>query len=386
MAAPDLDALDADQMNATKLFECHDCNWFEVVDGQRQLLLSGKMEAAMVLHDGSALLLLNIGSSWVSDQAIKFVLTETTPSMRAGAVGIYMFPSEAGYFGLQFGRTVAEPKLASFEQLLRQFSTFTDAQQLVNAEGVEDVEDLTMDANYRIVNATSKSVSYVQKGTQLMTDSIHTLSSATSKAIKWGAEYAKKHIKSNEEELEVSDNVKWQAQKIKQAGGAAVTLSKSLVTGAIATASQLTHTMYESASSSGTGHRIERVMQDPKAQSAAKVAVVTADAAWQVYMAMAQASLQFCEDIADATADVVEHKYGEQAGGVARDGMSAMTSGVEALTVVNNAVYQTVADGVIHKQLEAVVDNPDATVVHDEEPAPAVASPAQAAAIMGGLD
>jgi len=301
-------------------------------------------------------------------------------------MGIYMFPSESGYFGLQFGSTVAEPKLASFEQLLRQFSTFVDATEVVNNDGVEGMEDLTMDNNFRIVNATSKSVTYVQKGTAMMTDSISTLSHATSRAIKWGAEFAKKHIHKNEEEMEVSDNVKWQAQKIKQAGGAAVTLSKSLVTGAIATASQLTHTMYTSASSSNTGQRMERVMQDPKAQSAAKVAVVTVDAAWQVYMAMAQASLTFCDDIAEATADVVEHKYGEQAGGVARDGMSAVTSGVQALTVVNNAVYQVVADGVIHQQLEEVVDNPDAVQHVEAQPAIEAAPAAAPQPVYGGLD
>ena len=42
-------------------------------------------------------------------------------------------------------------------------------------------------------------------------------------------------------------------------------------------------------------------MADPKAQAAAKSAVVAASAAWEIYLAMAQAGVQFVTDVADAT-------------------------------------------------------------------------------------
>ena len=42
-------------------------------------------------------------------------------------------------------------------------------------------------------------------------------------------------------------------------------------------------------------------MADPKAQAAAKSAVVAASAAWEIYLAMAQAGVQFVSDVADAT-------------------------------------------------------------------------------------
>merc|ERR1719300_1756940 len=154
--------------------------------------------------------------------------------------------------------------------------------------------------------------------------------------------------------MEVSEPVKWQAEKMKQMGGVAVTFSKSVVTGAVATASQLTSALYENTHNTKQGKQVEKVMADPKAQAAAKSAVVAASAAWEIYLAMAQAGVQFVSDVADATADVVDHKYG---GDAARNALSAATQGVQALNIVNKAPYTAVAEGVLMKQKEKVTEN-----------------------------
>jgi len=324
-----------------------------------------------------------VGSSWVSSQSIKYVLTKQSPSMKAGA-GIFLFPlvegdnAGKGQFGLQFGRSVAEDKHAAFEQLLQQFSAFASVGEILEA----DIKD---DANMQVVNATEKGVSMMQKGTTLMTESISTLSKFSTKGIKWATKKAKQNIKSGDKPVEVSDNVKWQAKKIKQAGGMAVTMSASLVTGAVATAHSLTHSIYEQAMVSGSsGEKFEKVMSDPKAQSAAKVGVVAASAAWEIYLAMAEAGVQFVEDMADATGDIVEHKYGEDAGSVAKDGLAAMADGVKALNTVNNAAYTAIAEGVVKKQAEEVVEKNTSKKAYTEKKA--IKSTANVEADLGGLD
>merc|ERR1712062_278342 len=103
------------------------------------------------------------------------------------------------------------------------------------------------------------------------------------------------------------------------------------------------------------------------AQAAAKSAVVAASAAWEIYLAMAQAGVQFVTDVADATADVVDHKYGEDAGDAARNAMSAATQGVQALNIVNNAPYTAVAEGIIGKQRNAVVDSTGTKIKVDQK-------------------
>merc|ERR1719461_839140 len=81
-----------------------------------------------------------------------------------------------------------------------------------------------------------------------------------------------------------------------------------------------------------------------------------ANAAWEIYLAMAEAGVQFVEDVADATGEIVEHKYGKDAGDVAKDGLHAVSDGVRALKTVNDAAYTAIAEGVVKKQAEATVE------------------------------
>jgi len=344
------DTGDIDQIDATILFTSSEVSWFQIAEGVQSLILAGKLEAAMTMHDGEALLVLNIGSSWVSSQAVQFALTKTLPSMRASDK-VFMFPNtDNGYYGLKFGESVTMNKVNQFAELLKTFSMYSTSSDVLAMNEVQK------DSNMQVVDASETGIKYVQKGTEMVTESITTVSQATSKGIKWASKYLKKHIKKNEEETVVSDNVKWQAEKLRQAGGVAVTFSKSMVTGAVATASQLTTALYDSGAQTSSGARLERAMQDPKAQAGLKVAVVGADAAWQIYVAMANAGVQFVADVADATADVAEHKYGADVGQTARDGLSATVQGVQALNMVNNAPYTAFAEGVVKRQTENVVD------------------------------
>merc|ERR1719195_812662 len=204
--------------------------------------------------------------------------------------------------------------------------------------------------NSKVTESTDVGIKYLNKGSNVVVESIDTVSKATSRGIRWATGKLKKRMKPNAKPMEVSEPVKWQAEKMKQMGGVAVTFSKSMVTGAVATASQLTSAIYENTQDTKQGKKVQKVMSDPKAQAAAKTAVVAASAAWEIYLAMAQAGVQFVQDVADATADVVEHKYGEDAGDTARDALSAATQGVQALNIVNKAPYTAVAEGVLMKQ------------------------------------
>merc|ERR1719499_84496 len=315
--------------------------------------------------------MLNVGSSWVHEHSKRYALTKNLPSMKAGPKQ-FLFPGESGYLGLTFGKTVADSKIKAFENLLQNFSAYSEAQDVLQQQ------DIAKDTNTKVVEASDKGLEYVQKGTNVVTDSIDTVSKATSKGIKWATKLMKKHIKQNEKPMEVSDNVKWQSEKLRQMGGVAVTFSKSMVTGAVATAGQLSNAVYENAHGTSQGAKLEKAMEDPKAQAAAKVAIVSAGAAWEIYLAMAQAGVQFVQDIADASADIVEHKYGEDAGDAARNALSAATQGVQALNIVNNAPYTAIAEGVMVKQRDAVVDGTVKVAAPNQkaiEPNPAAAKP-----------
>merc|ERR1719326_939236 len=325
--------------------------------------------------------MLNVGSSWVDTQCIKFVLTKQVPSMKASA-GVYMFPSEEGYFGLKFGKSTPEEKFEQFENLLKTFSAFSEASDVLA------LRDTKADTNMAVTETADTGVDMINKGKNVVNESIATVSKTAGIGVRWAAKYIKKQIKPNETPMEVSDTAKFHATKLKQMGGVAVTFSKSMVTGAVATASNLSTTLYQQGKGTQQGAKIEKVMQDPKAQAAAKVAVVSASAAWEIYLAMAQAGVQFVQDVADATADVVEHKYGADAGKATSDGLSALTQGVVAMNVMNNAPYTAVAEGIVGKQAANVQDGvaPQPAVEAAPEAKPTKIPAAATPVILGGLD
>lgn len=336
-------------IEATMLFQSSEVSWYEIDQGQQKLLVSGNLEAAMCVHQGQTMLILRIASAWVENQEAKYALTSSLPCMKAGPRE-FLFPSEHGYFGMKFGAAVSLEKIGQLVNLLKNFSAYSEATDVLENQQVKK------DMNSKVTDSSDVGNKYIQQGANTIVESIDTVSKATSRGIRWATGKLKKKIKPNEKKMEVSEPVKWQAEKMKQMGGVAVTFSKSVVTGAVATASQLTSALYENTHDTKQGKQVEKVMADPKAQAAAKSAVVAASAAWEIYLAMAQAGVQFVSDVADATADVVDHKYGEDAGDAARDALSAATQGVQALNIVNKAPYTALAEGVLMKQKEKVTE------------------------------
>lgn len=337
-------------IEATMLFKSSECSWYEIDQGKQNLIVTGNLEAAMCVHQGQTMLILRVSSPWVENQEAKYALTSALPSMKAGPRE-FLFPSEHGYFGMKFGSSVSLEKIQQFENLLKNFSAYSVATDVLEHQVVKK------DMNSKVTDGTDVGIKYMQKGADTIVESIDTVSKATSRSIKWATGKLKKRIKPNAKKMEISEPVKWQAEKMKQMGGVAVTFSKSVVTGAVATASQLTGAIYENTHNTKQGKQVEKVMSDPKAQAAAKTAVVAASAAWEIYLAMAQAGVQFVTDVADATADVVDHKYGEDAGDAARNALSAATQGVQALNIVNKAPYTAVAEGVLMQQKSKVVED-----------------------------
>lgn len=337
-------------IEATMLFQSSEVSWYEIDQGQQKLLVSGNLEAAMCVHQGQTMLILRVASAWVENQEAKYALTSSLPSMKAGPRE-FLFPSEHGYFGMKFGAAVSLEKIGQLVNLLKNFSAYSEATDVLANQEVKK------DMNSKVTDTSDVGNKYIQQGANTIVESIDTVSKATSRGIRWATGKLKKRIKPNEKKMEVSEPVKWQAEKMKQMGGVAVTFSKSVVTGAVATASQLTSALYENTHNTKQGKQVEKVMADPKAQAAAKSAVVAASAAWEIYLAMAQAGVQFVQDVADATADVVDHKYGEDAGDAARNALSAATQGVQALNIVNKAPYTAVAEGVLMKQKDKVTEN-----------------------------
>merc|ERR1719499_2775983 len=328
------------------------------------------------------MLILRVASAWVENQEAKYALTSSLPSMKAGPRE-FLFPSEHGYFGMKFGAAVSLEKIGQLVNLLKNFSAYSEATDVLANQEVKK------DMNSKVTDGTEVGIKYIQQGADTIVESIDTVSKATSRGIRWATGKLKKRIKPNAKKMEISEPVKWQAEKMKQMGGVAVTFSKSVVTGAVATASQLTGAIYENTHNTKQGKQVEKVMSDPKAQAAAKTAVVAASSAWEIYLAMAQAGVQFVQDVADATADVVEHKYGEDAGHVASDGLSAITQGVQAMNVINNLPYTAAAEGIVGKQAANVQDGKAKPAIEaaPEAKKPAAAVPVAAApVILGGLD
>lgn len=112
-------------------------------------------------------------------------------------------------------------------------------------------------------------------------------------------------------------------QQAKFASGAAVKVSKALVVGASAMISQLANNLSETLASTEQGRSIQKA-SGPRAQALKELAKSSISAAATLYEAVSDASVSLLHDITDATGKIIEHKYGQEAGASARDGLQVI--------------------------------------------------------------
>jgi len=177
----------------------------------------------------------------------------------------------------------------------------------------------------------NKLASVISKGGKLGLDVIEKGTEKTKSGLGILTEKAKKKIPKSEKPVEVSQATKSKIEKAKLASTMAVTVSASMVKGAMEAANQMSDQLKPVLSDymEKKGIKTDKPA-GPKTDAAITVGKQSLKTALELYIAMKDASAVLLAAGLDASADLIEHRYGLDAGAAARDVADAGKNTIQA--------------------------------------------------------
>lgn len=228
----------------------------------------------------------------------------------------FVFPSINHIcWGLVFPVETSDEDIEMFEGLLTQYSQYeTKIEEIEGEENDEKKEEdnNNNNKNEKIEKLGKKITQYVKKGTVYAQIGIQKGTVIISKGIRKAKDEIKLHIKVREDKV-VSEKTKERIQKAKLASKTIVKVSKAVVVGATAACNELTNIIVDSASKSEWGKKISE-NNDPKVQAAKDIGKASIIGVLLLYEELQNAAIILVSEVADASADIATHKYGDNFG------------------------------------------------------------------------
>jgi len=238
----------------------------------------------------------------------------------------------------------------------------------------------------QIEKSADSFVKVVEQGTSAATQAIATGTQLASSTVKTGTDTVKKVVGKNDKPLDVPDSVKEGATTLKNVTAATANLSTAVLMASVDITKQVGEGIVSQVTESPYGKKYlkiksgEKKKMGPKQRAAKKVAAACTKGALDITANLLIASRMLIKDVEDATIDVVDHKYGEEAASVCRETIDAyenmyvMRANYKGLSMtvlgrkLGKAAAQEFVDDVMenglgpHKKEEAVVGAPIAEV------------------------
>jgi len=211
------------------------------------------------------------------------------------------------------------------------FKAILGEMMCIEEDDFVEEQDEKKESTSKVSEYSNKIASVISKGGKLGLEVIEKGTEKTKKGITIMTDKAKEKIPKTEQPLNVSPSTKARIEKAKLASGMAVTVSSSLLKGALEAANnvteQLTPVLKEYLEKKGL--KTDKPA-GPKTDAAITVGKQSLKTAIELYFAMKEASVVLMAASLDATADLVEHRYGDDAGAAARDVAVAGKNALEA--------------------------------------------------------
>lgn len=156
-----------------------------------------------------------------------------------------------------------------------------------------------------------------------------------------GTENIKGRITPNEAPTKVSDTTKQRVTNARAITGTAVQVSKTIMTGAMATAAALSKNISDGISKTSVGKKLNR-KSGRKTKVAKKVGKHSLVAFGRMMEAVEQAGLTMLHNVNDSVVDVVGHKYGDEAKETTQEGLGVLTDAGKATVNLRRAGFRSV--------------------------------------------
>jgi len=297
-------------LNAETVLSIPNTQLYSIQEDTKTLLLTGDLELFYV--DSENLYLLSLEDFQIS-------LQRELPVMSSDLCH-YSFPHFNTYLGVVISQETETEILQALESVFQESTEFVRAQDRSPPEDTESA-DIELAAPQR--TKFRRFSELVLKGSTKVSSGLVSTAKFTSKGIKKGGAYLKTKIKKKENPTQISQKTKSTLSKVKASTGAAVVLSRSLVTGVISSASALGTYISAKLSSNSKAQKFTRSNYYQKAKEVGRVGI---QAAVTIYDGLEESLVILLSSSKEAAVDVVEHRYGEEAAKFAEDGITCVSN------------------------------------------------------------
>ncbi len=343
---------------------------FSINGSAKTLLGTGDLNVLEVPLDGQVVTFFIVGDYTVP-------LNTTVPSLQMQD-RYFVFPLPGVFYGVQIPESADPSEVEAFEKVLTERSLFRKKEaakkekpspypaparavapeelQLAVAEPSRPHAGSAGGEQQHKAAVIGQSVSRgVEQGGRLVAGGLTAAAATMGQGMHWGSNWLISRIKPKEQPVEVSERLETNIRRAKQISGVAVTVSAALVTSVIGMTSQMANIIASEVKNTDIGKKLatKGSKDDPSSTSTAltttpaasisssiadhpavgaikDVAVSTLVAMGEIQSALMQAGVTLVDNATAATADVVEHKYGENVGRVTRDTAAVLTDTAKA--------------------------------------------------------
>jgi Senescence-associated protein len=237
----------------------------------------------------------------------------------------YVFPMLNGFLGIVLDESTSHELLKTFELILSDITDFTLAKYRYSVE--ENKKQQTMDLESAQVAKKSlklrKLSMLIESGGESIKRGIIRAATFTSKGIKKGEEYLKTKIKPKSKPLVVSEKQSAAIENLKTVSNAALVLSKAVVLGAANTTKEIGKWVSSRFKKTDASKKLERTEAYHIAKDIGKAGL---SAAITIYDGLEEALTILAKSGSEATVDIVNHTYGEEAKKAAEESIQALAN------------------------------------------------------------
>jgi len=228
-------------------------------------------------------------------------------------VVIFQSSEEGVMLGLA---TTSMEKGAELQKLLEEMKFFQPSAR--EDEKKEELVEVSRES--RVARYGNKLASVISKGGKLGLDVIDRGTEKVKSGIHVATEKAKERLPQKEVPTQISESTKAKVEKAKMASTMAVNVSSAMIKGAMEAVNQMSDSLKPVLNEylDKTGMKSDKPA-GPKTKATINVGRQSLKAALEIYLAMREASVALMSASLDATAELIEHRYGNEAGGLAKD-------------------------------------------------------------------
>jgi len=322
-------------------------SWNEITGKNIKLVASGTCKVCEV---EDALLLL-IGD-------ITFAIKKEMPVVLQSKKSRMVFTFRSEKDELLYGLCTAKsPNAQEFTTILR------DMMCLEETTSEDEKEE--KESSCKIQSFGNKLASVISKGGKIGMDFIDKGSEKTKDGLDTLTAVAKEKVPTTDKTVEVPSEATAKIETAKKVTGVAVTISAALLSRALEAANTVA-TQFDPAVCDYLEKKgLKKKM--PITTAAINVGKTTVKTAFDLYLALREASLALIEDTLDATADIIEHRYG------ADSGLAAMARDIAQTAENAIDVSENIGAPALKKVIQALDSDEDEKEVEQKEAAKVLA-------------